>query len=148
VRVPIDVVRQFIQEHVPFNKYLGMELARLDDGFCRIEMETKPEFIGDPLRPALHGGVLSTLCDATGGAAVWTKVEPMDRISTIDLRVDYLAPGRLARLVAEAQVMRVGNHVGVVDVRVFHADEPDRTIAVARAVFSVKRGGAPLELPK
>lgn len=148
VRVPIEIVRAFIQDYVPFNKYLGMELARLDDGFCRIELDPKPEFIGDPLRPALHGGVLSTLCDATGGAAVWTKVEPMDRISTIDLRVDYLAPGRLVRLVAEAQVMRVGNHVGVVDVRCFHVDKPEETVAVARAVFSVKRGGPPLELPK
>jgi uncharacterized protein (TIGR00369 family) len=143
VRVPIEVVREFIQEHVPFNRFLGMELTRLDEGFCRIEMDPRPEFIGDPMRPALHGGVLSTLCDAAGGAAVWTKVEPLDRISTIDLRVDYLAPGRLARLVAEANVMRVGNRVGVVDVRIFHADEPTVTIAVARAVFSVKRGAAP-----
>lgn len=143
MRVPIEVVREFIQEHVPFNRFLGMELTRLDEGFCRIEMDPRPEFIGDPMRPALHGGVLSTLCDAAGGAAVWTKVEPLDRISTIDLRVDYLAPGRLARLVAEANVMRVGNRVGVVDVRIFHADEPTVTIAVARAVFSVKRGAAP-----
>jgi hypothetical protein len=43
--------------------------------------------------------------------------------------------------------MRVGNRVGVVDVKCFHADRPEETIAVARAVFSVKRGGAPLELP-
>ena len=148
MRVPIDLVRQFIQEFVPFNKFLGMELAKLDDGLCRLELEVRPEFIGDPLRPALHGGVLSTLCDAAGGAAVWTMVEPTDRVSTIDLRVDYLAPGRLARLVAEAQVMRVGNHVGVVDVRCFHADRPAETIAVARAVFSVKRGGPALELPR
>ncbi len=144
MRVPIDLVREFIQNHVPFNKHLGFELATLEDGFCRLELEARPEHIGDPLRPALHGGVISTMCDAAGGAAVWTRVEPLDRISTIDLRVDYLAPGRLARLVAEATVMRVGNHVGVVDVRCFHADTPDETIAVARAVFSVKRGGTTL----
>ena len=54
----------------------------------------KPEFIGDPNREALHGGVLSTLIDTTGGLCCWSTLRHQnDRVSTIDLRIDYLLKG-------------------------------------------------------
>jgi uncharacterized protein (TIGR00369 family) len=55
-----------------------------------------------------------------GGMAVWSDLEdPRARVATIDLRVDYLRPGRLERLDAKAHVVRKGNRVGVVDVVIF-----------------------------
>src|SRR3954466_8740822 len=137
-----------MEELIPFNKVLGIEVADLREGFARLEVPFRPELIGDPFRQALHGGVLSALIDACGGAAAFTMITPpAERVSTIDLRIDYLRPGEPKRIVAEATVMRMGNRVASVDMRTFHTDAPDKLIATGKGVYNVKRAstGAPRE---
>jgi uncharacterized protein (TIGR00369 family) len=139
----LERVREFIAEQIPFNRFLGMEVTELSEGFCRLEIPFRQELVGDPFRPALHGGVISTLIDTCGGAAVFTLIEPADRASTIDLRVDYLRPGALKRLACEAKVTRLGNYVASVDMKVFHLEAQDTLIATGKGVYSVKRFKAP-----
>jgi uncharacterized protein (TIGR00369 family) len=137
--VPPPEFLKFIEELVPFNKYLGMKIPHVEDGLVRMELPFRPEFIGDAARPALHGGVISTLIDTCGGFAVWSRITLEDRVSTIDLRVDYLSPGAPETLIAEARVVRVGNRVAVVDIRAFQPSDPTRTIATGKGVYNIKR---------
>jgi uncharacterized protein (TIGR00369 family) len=143
---PFDVseqLRKFMAELIPFNKALGVEVTVFRDGFARLEIPFRPDLVGDPFRPALHGGVISTLVDTCGGAAAFTLITPPDeKVSTIDMRVDYLRPGELKRIAGEGTVMRMGNRVASVDVRVFHPDAPDVLIATGKAVYSVYRSKA------
>ena len=133
-----EVLRQVMEELVPFNRYLGIKLTGTRRGWARLEVPFRPELIGDPMRPALHGGVLSALADAAGGAAVWSDLEDEQaRVSTIDLRIDYLRPARLVAVVAEATVVRLGNRVGVADVKLFNADEPERVVATGKGVYNI-----------
>ena len=130
----------FFRDGIPFNKVLGLEVMELSEGFARVRIPYRDELIGDPSRPALHGGVLSATIDATAGAAAFTLVSmPQDRISTIDLRVDYLRPGELRDVICEARVSRMGNRVASVDAWAFHPDEQDRPIATGKAVYNVRR---------
>jgi uncharacterized protein (TIGR00369 family) len=131
--------KEFFANEIPFNKFLGMTLAEMRDGFARLELPFRPEFIGDARRPALHGGVISTLIDTAGGAATFTKIAMEDYCSTIDLRVDYLLPGSPELLCAEATVLRIGNRVSAVDIRAFHPSAPERTVATGKGVYSVYR---------
>jgi uncharacterized protein (TIGR00369 family) len=104
-----------------------------------IEIPYREELIGDPAKPALHGGVMSMLADVAGGMAIWSTLEDMNhRLSTIDLRVDYLRPGKLEALVAEGTIVRVGRSVGVADVRLFHRSAPADTVATGKGVYAIK----------
>jgi uncharacterized protein (TIGR00369 family) len=134
----LPMVRWFMGEHIPFHRWLGVEVVELGPGRATLAVPFRAELVGDPDRPALHGGVLSALADAAGGAAVWTRIGPHDRVSTIDLRVDYLRPARLERFEARASVLRVGNRVGVADVTLIHPGD-EEPIAQAKGVYSVKR---------
>ncbi len=128
-----------MEEHIPFNKFLGVRAARLAHGGVRLELPFREELIGDPLRPALHGGVISMLADTAGGMAVWSALpDPAARVSTIDLRVDYLRPGRADLLAAEATVVRVGGRVGVADIRLFHPGSEAETVATGKGVYAIK----------
>jgi Thioesterase superfamily len=49
------------------------------------------------------------------------------RVSTLELRIDYLRPGRLETLVAEGVVARVVRSVGVADIRIHHRSAPKDT---------------------
>ncbi|MCU0694609.1 MAG: hotdog fold thioesterase [Polyangiaceae bacterium] len=132
-------VRRIMAEMIPFNRLLGIEVVELQAGRAVLALPFRQELLGDPLRPALHGGVLSALADTCGGAAVWTAIGPQDRVSTIDLRVDYLLPGPPERMVAVADVLRVGNRVGVAAIRIASASLPHQVVAEGKGVYAVKR---------
>ncbi len=134
-----DPVAEFMEQGVPFNRYLGIRVAVMDDGFARLTLPFREEFVGDPERPALHGGVISTLADTCGGATVWSAAVPGSRVATVDLRIDYLLPGPLEELICEGRVLRMGNRVGVVELRVFATSNPDSIIAVGKGVYNVWR---------
>jgi uncharacterized protein (TIGR00369 family) len=133
-----EVLRDIVANWIPFNKYLGVVPAVIRVGFARLELPFRDDFIGDPMRRALHGGVLSTLADTAGGVAVWSQLpDESSRVSTIDLRIDYLRPGKCELIAVEAQVVRQGNRVGVTDMRIFHPSAPDETVATGKGVYNV-----------
>ena len=133
-----DIIR-FIEEGVPFDKHLGIKVDELRKGFARLFIPFRKEFIGDNRRPALHGGLISTLIDTCGGTAAWTHCSKDDRISTVDIRVDYLRPGPADDIIAEAVVQRMGNRVSVVHTRVYSSRDRETVIAEGRSVYNIRR---------
>ena len=138
----LSELRELFLSQIPFNRVLGLQIVELERGRAVFAIPFRPELIGDPVRQALHGGVISALADACGGATVWSTIGDEDRVSTIDLRVDYLRPARAEELRAVGEVQRVGNRVGVAKISVFHPSTPDEVVAEAKGVYSVKRAPA------
>lgn len=133
---PEEVLR-IMEEHVPFNKLLGMRGESVGTGQGVIVLPIRPEFVGDPRRPALHGGVVSALIDTAGGVAAWSALGPNESVSTVDLRVDYLEPAGLGGpLRAEARLVRKGNRVCHVSVSV---TQDGRLVAEGRGVYNIHR---------
>jgi uncharacterized protein (TIGR00369 family) len=126
-----------MEDHVPFNRFLGLRGESIGEGRAVLLLPVRPEFVGDPRRPALHGGVLSTLIDTAGGLAAWSALGTGESVSTVDLRVDYLEPAGLsAPLRAEAELVRKGNRVCHVRVAV---TQGDALVAEGRAVYNIHR---------
>lgn len=135
----LTLLKAIAEQYIPFNRFLGVEATVIERGRVRLEIPFREELIGDPMRPALHGGVISMLADTAGGLTVWSTLEnPAARVSTIDLRIDYLRPGKLERLIAEGAVVRAGRSVGVSDIRLFHPGSEDEAIATGKGVFAIK----------
>jgi len=139
-----DVLRQLAEEWIPFNKYIGIRALRIERGDILFEVPFRDELIGDPMKRALHGGVISMVADTAGGFAVWSALEDdRSRISTIDLRVDYLLPGKQEALRAHATLVRAGKAVGVADVRMYHPSNEASTIATGKGVYAIRHGKEP-----
>ena len=77
-----------------------------------------------------------------GAAAATTLKHENDKLSTIDLRVDYLAPGLARDLITEATVVKSGSKVIFTRMVAYH-EHRDQPIAEGRAVFSVSRTKLP-----
>ncbi len=134
----LENVVKMINQFVPFHAFLKIEVTEMRKGFVRMEAPFREEYIGDPRRPALHGGLISTLADSSGGGAVWSKLDDAnDRVSTVDLRMDYLRPGPPEDIVCEATVVRIGNMVGVAEMKVFAVSDPERIIATGKGVYNI-----------
>jgi uncharacterized protein (TIGR00369 family) len=114
---------------MPFADLVGVELTAVGDSHAEGRVEMREELSWNADQQTAHGGVTFTLADTVGGAAL---VSVVDRpVPTIDMRIDYLSAGT-GDLTAEADVVRVGGDVGVVDVSVYVEDEH---AAEARGVY-------------
>lgn len=134
-RAPLDLLK--FMEDAPFSRLLGMKGEHIEPGRALLSLPVREDFVGDPRRPALHGGVLSALIDTAGGAAAWSALGPGESVSTVDLRVDYLEPARLAGpLRAEAVLRRKGNRVCHVRVSV---TQDGVLVAEGAAVYNIHR---------
>lgn len=136
----IQAFQELIEQKIPFNRHLGVRLVSLEKGICKLMIPFKDEFLGDTRRGALHGGVISMLVDTCGGFAVWSMCAITDRISTIDMRVDYLKPAFASDLVAEAHVRLLGNRVGNASTMLYSASDPSVIVAEGRSVYNIRRG--------
>ncbi len=106
--------------------------ADKDQGTATVAIEFRDVLARAPGDKAFHGGVIASLIDMVGHAAVAIKIGRM--APTIDLRIDYLRPANSARLTASARVLRAGRTVARVDIDV--TDAEGRLIAVGRGSFS------------
>ena len=134
----LPILKEIFESKVPFNRLLGIQIDSLQKGKVVFSIPFREELIGDPRRPAIHGGVISALMDAAGGAAVWTELDETDLVSTVDLLVDYLLPGGAGKLTAEAIVIRIGNRVAVTQITVLQEGMKDPIVS-GRAVYNISR---------
>lgn len=116
-------------ETMPFADLVGVELTTVADGHAEGRVEMREDLSWNADRMMAHGGVTFTLADTVGGAALVSLVD--QPVPTIDMRIDYLSAGT-GDLTAEADVVRHGGDVGVVDVSVYVDDEH---AAEARGVY-------------
>ncbi len=132
----LDFLRKWYEEKIPFNQHIGLQVETLSVDFVSIRFAMREELIGNAVHGILHGGVISSVLDATGGlAAAASILEKMQgrspeeiaariaRIGTIDLRVDFLRPGRGDSFHARGTIMRSGNKVAVTRTEFFNNKE-------------------------
>jgi uncharacterized protein (TIGR00369 family) len=138
-RIDRDLLRTLFDQVIPFNRFLGVRVVSIGDGRATLELPFRPELLGNPVARTLHGGVISSLLDNTGGLAVWSQIGLDDLVSTVDLRVDYLRPGAPEPLVGDGQVVRLGNRVGVAQLRAFHPGREAEPVAIGIGVYNIRR---------
>jgi uncharacterized protein (TIGR00369 family) len=135
-------------EQAPFNRVLGLNIDYIGTGEARISLLAKPELIGNFHQGILHGGVISAILDTTGSLAATASAlarmkglpaeevaHRMARMGTIDMRVDYLRPGKGKEFRCLGTVMRMGRKVAVI--RMELVDQEGTLIAVGTGVYLV-----------
>jgi uncharacterized protein (TIGR00369 family) len=143
-----EAIQDIINEKIPFNKVLGLQAESL--GFDRVEVrfDMREELIGNYIRGTLHGGVISSVIDLTGGLAAFMgiqkkltdrtleeKIARFGKLGTIDLRVDYLRPGLGRWFICSGYTLRTGNKVAVT--RLELKNDADNLIAVGTGSYVV-----------
>lgn len=138
------LVGEIMREHVPFNRVLGLEIESLDPAAPKLAFAMRPELLGNARRGILHGGVISATLDVVAGFAIMLALakdrhhgEKLEfpHIGTIDLRVDYLRPGRGRRFVATGRVVRLGSRIAVAQMEL--VNDEDELIATGGAAYVV-----------
>jgi uncharacterized protein (TIGR00369 family) len=138
-------LRRTFEQIIPFNRVLGLKIDSLDFKAPRLRFDMRPELVGNPVRQILHGGVISATLDVVGGlaialASITRKAEEIPvrhfpDIGTIDLRIDYLRPGRGHHFLATGRVVRLGGRVAVAHMEL--VDDTGEQIATGSGAYIV-----------
>lgn len=146
-RTEYNIAINFL-EQIPFNKLLGLRPTKMSADYCEFKMNMKDDLIGNFLQGILHGGAISTALDVTGGAmamvAAWRRLKEhkvpaaerpktLAKLGTIDMRVDFLQPGKGKEFTIGATLLRIGNKVAVT--RMEFKNEDDKLIAVGTGTY-------------
>lgn len=159
---PVQVVKQrrdaalnALVHGVPYIKFLGIEFDRRGDELTAV-LPFDDKLIGNPLLPAIHGGVTAAFLEVTAviglsWAVLWEELErgeldPNELITghlprlpkTIDFTVDYLRSGLPRDAYARAKVNRSGRRYASVYVEAWQ-DNRNRAFAQATGHFLMPR---------
>ena len=142
------ILASFYEENMPFNKVLGIKMEKLTLDKAVVSFHMKEDLVGNSHMKILHGGVIAAVLDFAGGVVAQLSVieqmkeatpdELMQRLvqmGTIDMRVDYIRPGRGEKFTATGEVLRLGNKVAVS--RTVLYNEEDVLIAAATGTYLV-----------
>lgn len=120
----------------PYVDFLALErCAPPDDPAAGVfRMPFKPELIGNPVLPALHGGVVAGFAETAALLhLIYTSdLPPEDAPRGVDFSLDYLRPARPVDTWARCTTVRQGARVALVHVQVWQ-DDPSRPIVTARS---------------
>ena len=118
---------------VPYAAFLGVEVAFNGDEMTAI-LPYAPHLIGNPLLPAIHGGVLGAFMELTAIAQLSVLHPHSRQPRSIDVSVEYLRTGRPVTTYARATVKKIGRRVANVHVEAWQ-DQRDASIAFLRVHF-------------
>jgi uncharacterized protein (TIGR00369 family) len=144
----VELLKDTYENRMPYNVFLGLEVVAIGREGVTVKVKMKEGLIGNFVRGMLHGGVISSLVDIVGGITsaveVIKKMEGMpkkeifrriEKVSTVDLRVDYLRPGLGAYFLCAGTTVRMGGKVATIEMEL--TNDGGETIAVGRGTYLV-----------
>ena len=144
----MDIANYFFIQKTPFNRVLGMEVVWVKDDSLCVKFAMREDLIGNAFRGLLHGGVTAAILDVVGGMASFFNLrskmkgqsiekaaERFIRLGTIDLRIDYLRPGKGKEFTGVATILRSGSKIAVARMELHN--EEGRLLAVGTGSYMV-----------
>jgi uncharacterized protein (TIGR00369 family) len=116
----------------PYARFLDMRIESGPSGPI-IVMPFAPKLIGNPILPALHGGVVASFLEL---AALARLDADGRRARTIDITVDYLRPARPVTMYAEPRVLKLGRRAANLAVEAWQ-DDRESPVAALRGHFMI-----------
>lgn len=132
----------------PHMRELGIRFVSVERGVVLAMVPYRLDLVGDPLTGILHGGVVTTLLDSAGGAAVFSMISGPSPIATLDLRIDYLRPSTPeAPLYARVECYKLTRSVAFTRGTAYNHDEDDPVASMA-ATFMLNTQALPHAKPE
>ncbi|MFK8329936.1 PaaI family thioesterase [Pseudomonas sp. BJa5] len=128
---------------IPYAGLIGIQCSRQGDDllFC---LPANKDNIGNPLLPAIHGGVIAGFMELSAALYLMIFSESAAIPKIIDFSIDYLRAGHYRDTYARCQLWRQGRRVTNVAITAWQGSESE-PIATARAHFKIEEMPAPLK---
>ncbi len=139
----VKAVKQAVNAS-PYFALISMTIEGLEAGHSRLGVVLEEKH----LHPfgSVHGGVFASLIDAAAYWALHTEVDEGKRLTTVEMKLNFLAPARAGKLVAEGYRIQLGRTLGIGEAKV--EDGEGKLLARGMGTFMIIPGeGLPQSLP-
>jgi uncharacterized protein (TIGR00369 family) len=112
----IERVNQLIN-HCPYFDLLSMKISEVGAGFSELEIDLAQKH----LQPFgfVHGGVFASIIDAAAFWSLFYEIEDQETgVTTVDLKLNYLAPAVSGKLIAKGRQIKLGKTLGYAEAEV------------------------------
>jgi uncharacterized protein (TIGR00369 family) len=118
----------------PFARCLGIRAA--DDGV--LHMPFSPRIIGNPILPAIHGGITGAFLETTAVVGVARELGIAAPPKPIGLTINYLRSGRALDSFANVTIVKQGLRIVAFQAQAWQ-DDPAKPIATAFGHFKLRQ---------
>ena len=127
----VGLVQYF--EAMPFAQFMGFGV-KIEAAELISHLPYRPDLIGNPVLPALHGGAIGAFLELTAMAQLKLQGGASPTIKPINISVQYLRPGKPQSVFARARLNRFGRTIANLDVIAWQ-DTDETVIASLQAHF-------------
>jgi uncharacterized protein (TIGR00369 family) len=109
----------------PYFNLLSMKIDSLQMGRSFLEVDVQEKH----LQPygIVHGGVYSSLIDAAAFWAAYSTVDGSSGMTTVEMKLNYLAPAASGRFIAKGKSIKTGKTLCLSEATIF--DEKEKMLA-------------------
>ena len=115
-----------IVNNSPYFTLLSMQIRDIGSGYSFIEIDLAQKH----LQPFgyVHGGVFASIIDAAAFWALYYDIDEKDAgATTVDLKLNYLAPAQSGKLIAKGRRIKMGKTLGYAEAEI--SDESEKILA-------------------
>ena len=130
-----------LMQAIPYARWLGITIDQRGNEITTVLHFTQ-KLIGNPVLPALHGGVIGAFLETTAIAQLAFEAGAGALPKTIGLTIDYLRSGKPVDTYGRAVITKQGRRVATVHAEAWQEDRA-RPIAAAHGHFLLKAADEP-----
>ncbi len=104
----------------PYFTLLSMSIRDIGIGYSLLEIDVENKHL-QPFE-AVHGGVFASIIDAAAFWAVFPEVDENVGMTTVDLKVNYLAPAQGGKLIARGRRIKLGKTLALGEAEVINQE--------------------------
>ena len=128
----------------PYFKLISMKIREIGIGYSLLEIDLDKKHL-QPFGLA-HGGVFAALIDTAASWALFYGIEDQNAgLTSVDLKLNYLAPAVSGKLIAKGRQIKIGKTLGYAEARV--TDETGKMLAHGTSTIMILQGKAPAADP-
>ncbi len=124
-------------KNTPFAQTLGIKILKLKPGYAELGLAYQKR-ITQPYG-FMHGGAIAGLADTVAATAIYTLLDDKDKMVSIEMKVNYLAPVTKGKIRACGKVIHKGRKTAVTDVEI--KDEKGNLCAKSIVTYMLFPGG-------
>jgi uncharacterized protein (TIGR00369 family) len=115
---------------VPYATFIGLTAGIEADGALVARLAYRPENVGNPRVPAMHGGLIAALFETVMVLEVLRRGDSLSLPKVVNVTTEFYRPAGLVDTLARAEVVRLGRRLSVLRAIAWQAD-PNRPVAGA-----------------
>lgn len=122
----------------PFEQLIGYRILMSPEHGACVELVVEARHLSQ--YGVAHGGVALVLLDTVGGVHLLAVRPELARIATISMSANFIGPVRPGRVVARAEIQRIGGSVAYTSMTLHAGDFDGEILATAHGAYRLFHG--------